>query len=153
MYQLLNPFEPPVKPNSPRTIAYQLEYQRKKGQTIKGRAQRLYYSARTRARKYGLRFDLTLAWVEAQLKRGTCEATGLVFDLKPPDKTAKNKFAPSLDRKNPHWGYTLANTRAVIWLYNSCKGEYSDSDVIAFCVNVIRQDVVNHSKRDKTNAL
>ena len=95
------------------------------------RAKRLLYNAEDRAKKIGVPFDLTLEWLLPKLQNGRCEVTGIAFDLEPA-RTAKNKYAPSLDRENPAQGYTKTNVRLVVWIYNSAKGENTHNELLEF---------------------
>jgi hypothetical protein len=108
----------------------------------KGRAQQLLTSAKERARKKKIPFDLTLEWLCERLQPGTCEATGIPFDYSPPSTAATNKFAPSLDRIDNSKGYTKDNTQVVVWLYNVAKRDFSTDDILEFAI----QFVSNKSK-------
>ena len=57
---------------------------------------------------------------------GKCQLTGLFFDFKPPNKTSKNPYAPSLDRIDSHKGYSKENCRVVLAAVNTAINEYGD---------------------------
>jgi len=88
----------------------------------------LYSASKLRAKKRGMDFDLTPAWVADRLHNGVCEVTGLPFDFVTEDDK-RNPYAPSIDRKDSRRGYTQDNCQMVIWMYNAAKGEGADDDV------------------------
>lgn len=96
-----------------------------------GRAVVLCAGARLRAKRRGLAYDLTVEWVEAKIVAGVCEATGRAFEL-----VADNRawpWAPSLDQVNPKGGYTMDNTKVVVWAYNMAKGPWSEAEFAELC--------------------
>lgn len=91
---------------------------------LEKRALCLIATARTRARKRGLDFDLHdhVAAIQAKIDRGVCEVTGEPFDLSP-----GRKFnSPSLDRIDPTRGYTIDNVRVVLNLVNAALGDWGE---------------------------
>ena len=76
------------------------------------------------------------------MKRGKCEVTGIDLDFSCDDvlttQRHRVKYAPSLDRKNPTKGYTKANTRVVVWMYNIMKNVFSDKDVLEFATYYVQ---------------
>lgn len=103
--------------------------------TVPGRAGRLLYGAKWRARRLGVAFDLTRAWVVAKLEAGTCEATGRQFVFECGFRLGdfydkRNPWAPSIDRINPKGGYTQDNCRVVVWVFNEAKMGYPDAAII-----------------------
>jgi hypothetical protein len=92
------------------------------------KAKALKGQALTRARERGLPFDITTGWVLTRLLVGRCEVSGLRFDDAP--KQGRGQFIPSIDRRNPEAGYTEANCRLVVWIYNAAKGVGTDEDVM-----------------------
>jgi hypothetical protein len=105
--------------------------------SVEGRSSILIYSATRRALQEGYEFGLTVEWVASKLQKGTCEATGIPFDLSPSNETIRNKYAPSLDRIDNTKGYTEDNVRLVVWMYNVAKNEYSHEDLLAFAKQLI----------------
>ncbi len=85
-------------------------YVKAKYRTPKGRAQELVGGARSRARKRGLPFDLTVEWVVEKLVAGMCEYSGLPLTLEPKDGR-RHPRSPSIDRIDPSGGCTKANCR------------------------------------------
>lgn len=102
-------------------------------------------SAKRTAKTLGVAFDLTKDWILEKLKNGNCEITGLPFDLSnrgTGKKGAANvqKYAPSLDRKDPTGGYTKDNVRLVVWMYNVGKHNYSHEDFVVFARALIQAE-------------
>ena len=111
----------------------------------KYRANSLFYSARSRAKKKNIPFELTKEWVEEKVKAGVCERTGIKFVLSPLG-TGRGKGdakAPSLDKIDPNKGYTLENTRVVINNYNKFKGIDNDAEMIKIARAIVR----NHDRK------
>jgi hypothetical protein len=107
------------------------EQRHKYKSTIRGRATVLIGNAKTRCKKKGIEFQLTLEWVEKHLNRGTCELTGIPFNLKPPNKNATRRpDAPSLDRINKNKNYTEENTRVILWAVNCALSEYGTEEML-----------------------
>lgn len=103
---------------------------RHKAATPRGRASSLTWGARQRAREAGIEFALSRAWVLEKLRVGVCERTGIEFDF---ENEARGKLrspcAPSLDRIDPHGGYTPENVQVVVWAYNLAKGSWGGDAV------------------------
>ena len=93
-----------------------------------GRAKAMWHNAKTRAKENNYSFDLTEEWIENKLINGFCEVTNLPFVIT--YLTGKQPWAPSLDKIDPLKGYTMDNTRVVVWLYNAAKNVFSDNDVL-----------------------
>lgn len=119
----------------------------KQGSTIEGRARQLFRAAKKRADNAGLAFTITPRFIEDRLKKGICERSGINFDFGP-SETHTNKFAPSIDRIDPSKGYTPENSRLVIAMYNFCKGQYSDKDVEAFALAVVKRMFVERCEAE-----
>lgn len=88
---------------------------------------RMMISAKGRAKLKGLDFDLTADWIEERIAAGSCEVTGIKFDVSQDTRRNKsrNPWMPSLDRIDNTKGYTKDNVQVVVWLYNAAKGEFS----------------------------
>jgi hypothetical protein len=143
-----NPFDPlPVSETYRKRANHQSIYWKARAQTIEGRALRLLNSAKVRSKKDLLAYDLTPEWLIEKLTSGHCEVSGIKFDLLLSQTTSKNKYAPSLDRIDPSKGYTKANTRCVVWMYNSCKSEYSDGEVLEFARALLKTDLLRRTDR------
>jgi len=96
-------------------------HQMRKGSTAT-RASRLTAAAKSRAAAKGLKFDITVEWVQRALDSGICEATGIAFDL-----TSKRGWnTPSLDQIKAGGGYTMENTRVVLFGFNAACGNWGE---------------------------
>lgn len=90
-------------------------------------ARKLHGDAAYRARKKGLRFDLTPEWVEERLYAGVCEISGVPLTLEP-----GHPFAPSIERmRNESNGagrgghYTQDNCLISATMLNRMVGKWS----------------------------
>mgnify|MGYP003351116968 CR=1 FL=1 len=93
--------------------------------TIEGRASVLYSNAKSRCKEKGIEIHITQEWIREHLRRGTCELTGIPFNLEPPTKgVTRLPDAPSLDRIDKHKHYTADNTRVILWAVNCALAEY-----------------------------
>lgn len=118
-----------------------LPLDRAKRATPRGRAQTMYNAASSRAKKFGFPCTINRQFLEDKILAGTCERSGIVFDLKhAPYKGGRNPFSPSIDKIDPTKGYTPDNTQVVAWCYNTGKGEMSDAEFIDFCKQVVRHN-------------
>ena len=84
------------------------------------RAKSLISSAKNRATKKGLPFDLDqhVGYFKRTLEIGKCQLTGISFDLNTARSRVANPFAPSLDRIKPELGYVKNNVRIILWALN-----------------------------------
>lgn len=101
---------------------------------VERRASKLFLACRQRSRLGGFAFDLTKEWIAERIRRGVCEATGLPFDITPLPPRSERKsrtpaFAPSLDRIERGGGYTQANTRVVVFIYNVARSDFDDEEL------------------------
>ena len=126
---------------SPESIAAK---QREYFDTHMGRAIRLYHSAKRREPE---NFELTVKWISEKITNGFCEVTGLPFVYS--NKKGRQPWTPSLDKENPDVGYTLDNTRVVVWMYNAAKNVYSDADVLLMAEALTNKDGSMKSERSK----
>ena len=105
------------------------EHQRNYRKTDSGRASKLLTTAKQRAKRKGLAFDLDKKWVLKKLKKRVCEYSGIKLDL---EKNKNGCFhslnAPSLDKKDSRKGYTKRNTFLVAWCINNSKGAWNKKD-------------------------
>jgi hypothetical protein len=103
-------------------------------ETPKGRSYKLLEAARGRARKKDREFSLERAWIEEILTIGTCQVTGIKFDMKLAKRNDNLKnnsiYAPSVDRIENSRGYTPDNSRITLYAYNTGKNEWADTDMV-----------------------
>jgi len=100
----------------------------------KARASLLLSGARHRARKHGRQCTITREWIEQKLDAGHCEVTGLPFEYETSGYSAKNPWAPSVDRRDNKKDYTPENCQVVVWAYNVAKAEFSAEDFHKLCL-------------------
>lgn len=84
------------------------------------------YSAKARATKKAIPFDITESWAKARWT-GKCELTGASFDVAKGRPTA---FSTSLDRIDGSKGYTQDNCRFILWSINRFKSDYDDATMM-----------------------
>lgn len=98
---------------------------------------KLLDSAKQRATKFGIKFDLDSAWCKAQYT-GYCALTGIAFSYSG-IKRGPKMYAPSIDRINPAKGYTKHNCRIVLVAVNFLKHSGTDADMYR-----IAEALINH---------
>ncbi len=102
-------------------MGYSIEYKK----TTWGRAVTLLSNARARCKSKNVDMQLTTEWVNQRLENGTCEITGIAFNLNPTTEYHTRRWdAPSLDRIDKTKPYTEENTRVVLWAVNCALAEY-----------------------------
>ena len=69
-----------------------------------------------------------------------CEKTGIPFSFESSEKGEATIFSPSLDRKSPGKGYTVANTQVVISGYNSLKGVGTDLQCLQIASAIVNKN-------------
>jgi len=106
---------------------------------VKRAAYILWMRAKCKAKKRGLEFNLTRAFVELALANGYCSITGIEFDISAVRKKY-SAFAASIDRKNPAMGYTELNCQIVCWIYNRAKGNGTHEEVLILAKAVLGTD-------------
>lgn len=99
-------------------------------------ARTLVNRARTRAKQFGIPFDLTTEWVLERLE-APCPRTGRSFDW----ENVGSPWRPSLDQRRAGAGYTMENTQVVVWIYNAAKQDWRHEDVVALAVAVLCAEV------------
>lgn len=101
------------------------------------RASLLMGGAKSRAIKKGIPFDLDLEWVVSKIEPLVCEATGVKLTLDaPPARGHFNLWSPSLDKIDPHGGYTKDNVAVVATGYNLLKNQNTNEDAMRFLSEV-----------------
>ena len=107
------------------------EYQAKSRLLPKGRASLMLSNCKERAKRHGGKVTIDKNWIIAKLEIGTCELTGLKFDLKPPKKGHANPYSPSLDRiDSQNKNYSVENTRVVLQAVNMAINEHGLETVL-----------------------
>ena len=118
--------------NKSRWVAYRATQKNKENSDPWVRAGRILMWTRRRAAERGMEFDLTREWIADRLVGGVCCVTGIAFDLGRDESQRFNPWGPSIDRIDSAKGYTKDNCRAVVWIYNMAKSEWSDDVVVVF---------------------
>jgi len=115
-----------IPENMKRDCIYQSAYREKH------RGLHLIRSARLRAEKKGLPFDLDahVAEIEARIQNGKCELTGLPFNL----KGGRTFDSPSLDHIDPQKGYVYSNLRIIYHALNSALGDWGEEKLYAVVI-------------------
>lgn len=92
-------------------------------------------SAKYRAKKAGLEFDLRLEDVPMP---EVCPILGLVLDYTVGTKGRQRRNSPSLDRIKPNEGYVLGNVQVISYMANSMKQEATPEQLKLFSEWVVR---------------
>lgn len=98
---------------------------RLRDQTPRGRAMQMIRSARWRAERKGLEFNLTLDDIFPFPAR--CPVLGIKLDCTP---NSPMPTSPSLDRIDPSQGYTPDNVRIVCDWFNRARGAVTDEEMV-----------------------
>ena len=101
----------------------------------------LLRTAKYRAKKRNLPFDLTPEWAKSKWT-GRCAMSQLPFSL----NEKRTPFSPSIDRITPELGYVQSNCRFILFGINTLKSTASDDTVIA-----IARAIARHA--DPTNSV
>lgn len=104
-------------------------YATRSASVIPKRVRSTFDAIKARARKKGLQFDLTYAWLNAKYQ-GVCEATGISFGV--------NSWQPTVDRRDNTKGYTMDNCWMVCWIYNRAKGDGSIEDLMLLARTLVQ---------------
>lgn len=78
--------------------------------------------------KKGLKFDLTREWYDSFKM---CAVTGREF--------GKGPWKPEIDRIIPGGDYTQDNCRLVCAIFNRCRMQHTDKDVLEFCKLMVKE--------------
>lgn len=111
----------------------QTELQYRHRRTLKGTISNKLMSAKKRAKKDNLSFELDNAYVTLlwEQQEGKCAKTGI--DL---GRIGDKWLSPSLDRIDPTQGYVKGNVQWTCWRYNDAKSNMSDDAFISLCLAV-----------------
>ncbi len=93
-------------------------------------AQRLLWEAKSRAKRSGVLFALTLDDVLPALHRGVCPVFGTRFTTRSRGSKAASDTSPSLDQLIPGAGYTPENVRVISWRANVLKHNASPEELM-----------------------
>jgi hypothetical protein len=122
---------------------------REKYTTVEGRACRLLANAKSRAKKDKAEVSIDVPFIIEGLERGTCELTGIPFDLLRTGKNSKNPYGPSLDRRDSkNKNYTKENTRVVLHLVNLALNEFTEEQALPILKAVVKAIEEKHARQD-----
>jgi hypothetical protein len=79
----------------------------------------------------GQECTITVEYIEALLAPMVCSATGLPLSLEHGGDSARNPWAPSVDRLDNSKGYVPGNVRVVCWAFNMMRCDFPDEVVFA----------------------
>lgn len=102
-------------------------------------------SARLRAKKKGMTFELTREFIDGLItaQGDRCAITGIPFDYGESTDFERRPFAASLDRINSKLGYSKDNVHIVCIVVNGAKSEYSQEIFDRMCI--ARVDLLRNS--------
>lgn len=105
----------------------------------RARASVMLCSAKSRAKRKGIEFNLTVDHVMHMLETQgyLCSMTGLPLELTA-ESAEKNAWIPSLDRINNNLGYTWDNTRLVAHIVNVALNTFGRQDLLIMAEALLR---------------
>jgi len=122
-------------------------YRREYGRSLVGKLKGLLNSARGRAKKHQLIFDLDIDWLMEQHKKqdGKCSLTGIPFKFDFNYDLSRHFIpdSPSLDRINPVAGYTKENTRLVCTAINIAMNSFGEEFFTLLCEAYLKHRITN----------
>jgi len=114
---------------------------------LNNRASALLTLARFRAKQKGLECTLALKDIDAKIKHGFCELTGIRFNL----KNGKTWDSPSIDRIDSAKGYTKDNVRVVLYCVNVMANVWGSDKIVEIAKAIVerRQVKVEEQKMEQ----
>jgi hypothetical protein len=118
-----------------------VEAQRRRYYTPRGRLLMILNSVKGRAKSKGLDYDLSPEWILNKWEEceGKCEITGIEFVFRDEGNRA-NPYSLSLDRVDNTKGYTKENVQLVVWIYNAAKATGTHEQVVNFSKKLLEND-------------
>ena len=109
------------------------EHQYNHRRTLKGTLSNKLQSAKRRAKKDGMVFELDNKFITSLWEKqdGKCAKTGVEMG-----RIGDKWLAPSIDRIDNSKGYTKDNVQWTCWRYNDAKADMSDDSFRAMCLAV-----------------
>lgn len=110
----------------------ELQYRHRR--TLKGTISNKLMSAKKRAKKDNLSFDLDNSFVTDlwNKQEGKCAKTGVEMG-----RIGDKWLSPSIDRRDPNRGYDKDNVQWVCWRYKDAKADMTDDSFISLCLSVV----------------
>jgi hypothetical protein len=131
---------------TPKYRAWRLEYDRKNRERLNvcdkkwredNAARYIFNHCKKRAEIKGIKFSLTLKWIETRLAAGICERTGHTFTYTIGSRDCRNPWFPSIDRIDSSLGYTKDNCQIVCLIYNIAKNRWTDAIMLEMVMSTI----------------
>jgi hypothetical protein len=104
---------------------------------------RLVYSARQRAKKFGIPCSISLMDFEIPKVCPLRHVPFRVGNGRPTDDS------PTLDRKDPRFGYVKGNVWVISHKANRLKGDFTPNELKTFCENALALDWVTWTSDDE----
>lgn len=115
------------------------KYRRK--ESIEGTLYAIVYGCISRAKRTNIPCDIDTEFIIDLLKKQQykCALSGLPLSTsKVNTKMYSDPNTVSIDRIDPTKGYMKNNVRLITFMANSCKGRWTDKQVLEFCHGVIK---------------
>jgi len=125
------------KQKEDRMARLEFHRERSRRSRVEKRAYHAFHSTKKSAKNLGVEFDLTVEWYQWKYDRGSCEMSGLPFDM----GTKRGPNSPSVDRKDPKGPYTKENCRMILWFINRAMMDLGEE----YCMKVFR-GIVAHPR-------
>ena len=94
-----------------------------------------FLGMRKRAQTMGMDFDLDEDWIRGKLALTACEVTGIPFA-----GSGQEPYALTIDRENNSIGYVKSNCRAVVWIYNNAKSQFTHEELMKMSRALVAND-------------
>ncbi len=115
---------------------------------------RIYVAIKASAKKRGLDFNVTEAWIKQRLQNAVCEVTGLPIRSNAGSVSGRRDYySPSVDRIDNAIGYVQSNLRMVAWGVNLAKNKFSDRDLSAMSLSVVLSHLPKASQQNIVDLL
>lgn len=105
---------------------------------LKLKLKHLLSSARSRAKKLNLAFDLTEDYLYElwNKQKGICALSGIPLTCNYGEGVVETNA--SIDKIDPQGGYTIGNVQLTCWAVNRMKGTMNNEQLLFFCENVVK---------------
>jgi len=108
--------------------------------SVRGTLETVTAGCRARAKRKGIPCDIDTTFIYDLLKQqnGLCAVTKIPLSSSKTNNGVSNPNTVSIDRIDPSLGYVKTNVRLVTYMYNSCKGPWTDRDVLTMCKQILK---------------
>ena len=100
--------------------------------TRKGHACQMHHRKAAWCRKHKIKYELSRDWYLEHLNHG-CELTEIAF------QRGHTSYSASVDRFDPDQGYTIENSRMILFGLNALKGTGTDQDMLLIVTAFLNQ--------------